>query len=93
MCPDPINQLGFSKGAQTYDHILTLNTIVLKYNKLKSPVYAVFVDFRKAFKSVCREALFVLKLNRSNQNGKLLTAKVDLSEGLVHVALCNPLEG
>ena len=28
LCPDPINKLGFSKGAQTYDYILTLNTIV-----------------------------------------------------------------
>ena len=37
--PDPVNQLGFSKGAQTYDHILTLQAIVNKYKKLKSPVY------------------------------------------------------
>ena len=50
--PDPLNQLGFSKGAQTYDHILTLQTITNKYKKLKKPVYAVFVDFRKAFDSV-----------------------------------------
>ena len=69
-CPDPINQLGFSKGAQTYDHILTLSTIVSKYKKLKSPVYAVFVDFRKAFDSVCREALF-LKLAKLGFKGKI----------------------
>ena len=50
--PDPLNQLGFSKGAQTYDHILTLQTITNKYKKLNQPVYAVFVDFRKAFDSV-----------------------------------------
>ena len=68
--PDPINQLGFSKGAQTYDHILTLQTITNKYKKLKKPVYAVFVDFRKAFDSVSREALF-LKLNKLGIGGKL----------------------
>ena len=68
--PDPVNQLGFSKGAQTYDHILTLNTITSKYKKLKQPVYAVFVDFRKAFDSVCREALF-LKLAKLGINGKV----------------------
>ena len=68
--PDPINQLGFSKGAQTYDHILTLQTITNKYKKLKKPVYAVFVDFRKAFDSVCREALF-LKLYRLGIRGKI----------------------
>ena len=33
--PDPINQLGFSKGAQTYVHILTFNTIISKYKKRK----------------------------------------------------------
>ena len=27
-CPDPENQLGFTKGAQTYDHILTMQTIM-----------------------------------------------------------------
>ena len=67
--PDPINQLGFAKGAQTYDHILTLNTITSKYKKMKKPVYAVFVDFRKAFDSVCREALF-LKLAKLGITGK-----------------------
>ena len=68
--PDPINQLGFSKGAQTYDHILTFNTIISKYKKQKIPVYAVFVDFRKAFDSVCREALFV-KLAKLGITGKI----------------------
>ena len=34
--PDPVNQLGFAKGAQTYDHILTLNTITSKYKNLKN---------------------------------------------------------
>ena len=68
--PDPINQLGFSKGAQTYDHIITLNTITSKYKKSKKPVYAVFVDFRKAFDSVCREALF-LKLAKLGITGKV----------------------
>ena len=70
ICPDPINQLGFSKGAQTCDHILTLSTIASKYRKLKQPVYAVFVDFRKAFDSVCREALFH-KLANQGISGKV----------------------
>ena len=68
--PDPINQLSFLKGAQTYDHILTFNTIISKYKKQKIPVYAVFVDFRKAFDSVCREALFV-KLAKLGITGKI----------------------
>lgn len=68
-CPDPQNQLGFTKGAQTYDHILTLNTITSKYKKLKKKVYTVFVDFKKAFDSVCREALFY-KLSIMGVKGK-----------------------
>ena len=68
--PDPVNQLGFSKGAQTNDHILTLSTIVSKYKKRGAPIYAVFVDFKKAFDSVCREALF-LKLAKLGITGKV----------------------
>ena len=72
-CPDPINQLGFTKKAQTYDHILTLNTIINKYKKKKSnKLYALFVDFRKAFDSVCRQAL-LLKLAKNGITGKFYT--------------------
>ena len=67
--PDPENQLGFTKNAQTYDHIFTMQTIASKYKKLKKRVYAVFVDFKKAFDSVCRQALF-LKLAKSGITGK-----------------------
>ena len=68
-CPDPPNQLGFTKNAQTYDHIITMQTIISKYKKLKKPVYAVFVDFKKAFDSVCRQALFY-KLTKCGITGK-----------------------
>ena len=57
-CPDPINQLGFRKGAQTSDHLLTLMTLAQKYRTAKKPLFATFVDFRKAFDSVPRQALF-----------------------------------
>ena len=68
-CPDPPNQLGFTKGAQTYDHILTMQTIASKYRKLRKPVYAIFVDFKKAFDSVSRHALF-LKMAKLGITGK-----------------------
>ena len=67
-CPDPHNQLGFTKKAQTYDHILTMKTITSKYKSLRKPVYAVFIDFKKAFDSVCRQALF-LKLAKNGITG------------------------
>ena len=66
--PDPPNQLGFTKNAQTYDHIFTMQTIASKYKKLKKRVYAVFVDFKKAFNSVCRQPLS-LKLAKSGITG------------------------
>ena len=57
-CPDPKEQLGFTKGAQTNDHVLTLKTIVDKYTKKnKVRIYACFVDLRKAFDTVCRDLL------------------------------------
>ena len=68
-CPDPPNQLGFTKYAQTADHLFTLSTIVSKYKQKKRPIYSVFVDFRKAFDSICRQALFY-KLATSGITGK-----------------------
>ena len=55
--PDPPNQCGFTKGSQCNDHILTLLTIIDKYKLKKKKIYAVFIDLRKAFDLVCRQAL------------------------------------
>ena len=68
-CDDPINQLGFTKRAQTSDHLFTLSTIISKYKLKKRPIYSVFIDFRKAFDSICRQALFY-KLATSGVVGK-----------------------
>ncbi|KAL5253101.1 hypothetical protein ACHWQZ_G015761 [Mnemiopsis leidyi] len=54
-CPD--NQLGFVKEAQTSDHIFTFRTCIEKYTKQKKRLYSCFVDYCKAFDTVCREAL------------------------------------
>ena len=57
-CPDTLNQLGFCKQAQTSDHILTLSTCIQKYvTQRKRRLYGCFVDYAKAFDSVCREAM------------------------------------
>ena len=58
-CPDTHNQLGFCKGAQTSDHILTLSTCISKYTDhiKKCKLYTCFVDYSKTFDTVCREAL------------------------------------
>ena len=59
--PDPPNQLGFTKGAETADHVLTLRTTIEKYVTSKkgrgARLYSAFIDYSKAFDTVCREAL------------------------------------
>lgn len=66
--PDPPNQAGFTKGSQCADHIFVLMSIAEKYKKIKCKVYAVFVDLRKAFDLVCRQAL-LFKLACYGVNG------------------------
>lgn len=70
--PDPPNQMGFTKNAQTIDHILTIKTIVDKYKKKSQKVYCVFVDLRKAFDSVPRSAL-LYKLAKMGIRGNLFS--------------------
>ena len=68
-CPDVPNQLGFRSGAQCNDHILTLSTTIEKYLQHKRRrVFACFVDYRKAFDSVCRDAL-LFKLSNMGLTG------------------------
>ena len=55
--PDPPNQCGFTKGKQCDDHIFTLHTILEKYKLYKKKVFVAFIDLRKAFDLVCRQAL------------------------------------
>jgi exonuclease III len=68
--PDTPNQLGFCKNAQTADHILTLSTIINKHVQIKKErLYSCFVDYAKAFDTVCREAL-LFKLWKYGVRGK-----------------------
>ena len=61
-------QIGFKKGSRTVDHMFILTTLIDKYvKKLKSPLYVCFLDFKKAYDSVWRQAL-LYKLLRLNIN-------------------------
>ena len=63
------SQIGFLPENRTADHVFTLRTLIDKYvHYHKEKVYACFVDFRKAFDSVCHEGLFykLLKVNKGN---------------------------
>lgn len=51
-------QAGFRKNYGTYDHIFNLQCLVELYLYRKKPLYCAFVDYRKAFDSVNRIALW-----------------------------------
>ena len=46
------NQIGFRKGFQTADHVLTLKTLIDKYLDRNQKLYICFVDFCKAYDSI-----------------------------------------
>ena len=62
------NQIGFKSKARTSDHIFIINTLFRKFCKSNKRLYLCFVDFRKAYDSVWREAL-MLKLLRLGVRG------------------------
>ena len=65
--------MGFVPGAQTSDHVLTLHACVEKYVKVKKEkLFTCFVDFKKAFDSISREAL-VYKLDQLSVKGRFLS--------------------
>lgn len=65
-------QAGFLPDSRTSDQTYVLKTLMDKYLKhYKKPLYACFVDFRKAFDMVWHEGLF-LKLVRHGIGGNFL---------------------
>ena len=51
-------QAGFRAGYSTLDHIFSLYAMVQKYLLKHTKLYVAFVDFKKAFDSVNRNALW-----------------------------------
>jgi exonuclease III len=51
-------QGGFREGRGVHDNLFILNTITEKARKLGEDIYLVFVDFRKAFDTICRDRLW-----------------------------------
>ena len=64
-------QAGFRKGYNTIDHIFNLKCLVDMYLHRKKQLFCAFIDYRKAFDSVNRIALWQ-KLIQQNINGKML---------------------
>jgi hypothetical protein len=51
-------QIGFRKNYRTADHLLVLKTLIDYYKSKRKPIFACFIDFKKAYNSVWREGLF-----------------------------------
>ena len=73
-------QIGFKKNARTSDHLFLVNTLFRKFLKLNKNVYICFVDFRKAYDSVWREAL-MLKLLRNGIRGNFFGVIHEMYKG------------
>jgi len=74
-------QAGFRKGFSTMDNIFNLTGMIhLKTKSKKGKLYAFFVDFKAAYDTIDRKALW-FKLSRMGVSTKLLTIIKNLYEG------------
>ena len=64
-------QAGFRRNHRTTDHIFLLRNIIKKYTSQNKILYTCFVDFSKAFDSICRQSL-IEKLRNIGINGDFL---------------------
>ncbi len=85
----PAEQIGYQKNSRTADHVLTLKTIIDKYIQKASKlrIYACFVDFKKAFDSISRRALFYKLLKRGVGGNFLRTLQSLYKEVFYHIKL------
>ena len=55
----PPSQAGFRKNWRTTDHVFTLFSLIKKAMSKGKYIYTCFVDFRKAFNSICQKCLLL----------------------------------
>ena len=76
------NQTGFRKSYSTLDHIFLLNNIIdILVKKCDQKLYCAFVDYKKAFDTVWRSALWH-KMLKSGISGKLHNLIVNMYKNI-----------
>ena len=65
------NQAGFRKAHSTLDHVYSLKCLIDIFIEKKCKLYVAFVDYKKAFDSISRSALWH-KLQKEHIDGKIL---------------------
>ena len=81
-----VQQIGFIQNNRTTDHILTLKSTVNKYvtEKKGKKLFACFVDFHKAFDSICHDGLF-----RKLENKGINVNFLDLIKNIYRQTKCS----
>ena len=82
------NQFGFQNNKRTNDAIFTLRAIVSHYKSRQKPLYAVFVDFSKAFDSINRTAL-AFKLGSVGIKGSMLRLFMNMYSSSEYIIKAN----
>ena len=66
-------QAGFRQERSTFDHIFTLLALIQKQLLRHRKLYVAFIDFRKAFDTICRTKLWTV-LHKNGLRGKIAIA-------------------
>ena len=75
------NQRGFQEGRGCVDQVYNLRVLMEKAREFHSPLYLCFIDLKKAYDSVNREALWATLRKRYGIPSKLVHILASLHEG------------
>ena len=81
-------QAGFREEHSTIDHVFTLHAIIEYYKVKNKQLYCAFVDYKKAFDTIDRSALW-LKLMNEGIEGKIFTVIHNMYQEAKSCVKCN----
>ena len=82
-------QAGFRHGRGTPDNAFVLQHIIEKYRDVNQPVYAAFIDFRKAYDCICRPLLWEC-MRSLGMHGQFLDSLISMYKD---VKICVRVDG